>query len=95
MIGIHSPEFEFEKDRGRVERFARKFKLDHPICIDNDYVYWNALHNEYWPEFYMVDRRGMIRGKVIGEMHEDTVRATQFEWALNKLLKEEYSATTE
>ena len=77
-----------------MERFARKFKMSNPVYIDNDFAYWKALKNEYWPEFYLVDRQGMIRGKILGEMHDETERARRFEFVLKELLKEEYPAAT-
>ncbi len=86
MIGIHSPEYEFEKDRNRVMRFAQKFKVTHPVYIDNDLLYWDALKSENWPEFYLVDRQGNIRGKIVGEMHEGSRRAANFEALLLELL---------
>ena len=88
VISVHSPEFEFEKDRGRIERFARKFKMTNPIFVDNDFAYWKALYNEYWPEFYLVDRKGQIRAKVQGEIHAKTERAKSFRSVLLKLLAE-------
>ncbi len=92
MIGVHSPEFEIEKDRGRVERFAAKFKITHPIFIDNDFAYWNALGNKFWPEFYLADRQGVIRGRLRGEMHEDSEQARRFDIFLRKLLAEDPAA---
>lgn len=86
MIGIHSPEYEFEKDRNRVMRFAQKFKVTHPVYVDNDLLYWDALESENWPEFYLVDRQGNIRGKIVGEMHEGSRRAANFEALLLELL---------
>ena len=77
-----------------MERFARKFKMSNPVYIDNDFAYWNSLKNVYWPEFYLVDRQGMIRGKILGEMHDENERARRFEWVLQELLKEEYPAAT-
>ncbi len=88
MIGIHSPEYEFEKDRNRVMRFAQKFKVTHPVYVDNDLLYWDALKSENWPEFYLVDRQGTIRGKIVGEMHEGSRRAAKFEALLQELLDE-------
>lgn len=88
VIGIHSPEFEFEKDRRRVARFVEQFELEHPIYLDHDRSYWNGLETDYWPEFYLVDREGNIRGKIAGEMRRGTNRARQFEAVLRKLLVE-------
>ncbi|MCZ6553052.1 MAG: hypothetical protein O7A67_04545 [SAR324 cluster bacterium] len=91
VVGIHSPEYDFEKDRARVMRFAKKFKIVHPIYVDNDLAYWKSLENANWPVFYLVDRSGMIRGKIAGEMHEGTRRAEWFETLLVHLLQEKPS----
>jgi hypothetical protein len=55
VVGIHSPEF--ERDPERVWAKIEKFRLDHPIMIDNELTYWRALHKRYWPAFYPVDKR--------------------------------------
>ena len=72
MIAVHSPEYDFEKDRVRVERYARKFEQTHPIYLDNDLAFFKAIGAVYWPEFYLVDRRGLVRAKLSGLMEEGT-----------------------
>ena len=62
VIGIHSPEFDFEKKRSRVEGAVKKYHLDHPIMMDNDHTYWKALGNRYWPTFYLVDKGLRYKG---------------------------------
>ena len=49
VIGIHTPEFDREKDASNVAKKIKKFKLHHPVMMDNDFAYWNALGNRYWP----------------------------------------------
>lgn len=88
MVSIHTPEFDFEKDRDRVKRFVKKFELDHPVYIDNDYGYWERLGANYWPEFYLVDRKGRIRAFISGEMREDSRRAEQVHALIERLLDE-------
>jgi hypothetical protein len=88
VIGIHSPEFDFEKDRALVERFARKFEITHPIFVDNDLAYWGLLGASYWPEFYLVDRQGRIRAKISGEMHEGTAESDAAHHVIQLLLAE-------
>lgn len=88
MIGVHTPEYPFEKDLGRIKRFAAKFKVTHPILVDNDYAYWKAIGNEYWPQWYLIGRSGHIRGKAVGEMHAGSRRAKQFAALLDGLLDE-------
>ena len=67
MIGVHAPEFEFEKNVDNVRRAARDMKVNYPIAIDNDYAIWRALKNEYWPALYFVDAQGKIRHHHFGE----------------------------
>jgi redoxin len=86
VISIHTPEFEWEKDRATVERAARKFGLKNPIYLDTDSAYWEALGNRYWPAFYLVDQRGEIRLGSVGEMHTGDGEAARFEEAIARLL---------
>jgi len=91
VIGVHTPEFEYEKERRRVERASERYKLEHPIYMDNDYGFWKALGNRYWPAFYLVDRKGHIRATDIGELHLDTEKGNSFEAKLRELLAEKAS----
>jgi hypothetical protein len=88
VIGIHSPEFEHERDRGRVREKVDEFKLHHPIMIDNDFVYWRALRNRYWPAFYLVDKRGQIRRRYVGETRAGDPQALMIEQQIRALLAE-------
>jgi thiol-disulfide isomerase/thioredoxin len=88
VIGIHSPEFERERDRAAVAAKAREFGLAHPIMIDNDMRYWRALDNRYWPAYYLVDKHGRIRAVYVGETHADTPQARKIEAELRDLLAE-------
>ncbi len=67
VIGVHAPEFEFEKNVDNVRRAAREMKINYPIAIDNDYAIWRALKNQYWPALYFVDGQGKIRHHHFGE----------------------------
>ncbi|MDZ7829129.1 MAG: redoxin family protein [Halofilum sp. (in: g-proteobacteria)] len=88
VIGVHAPEFEHEKDHDRVAAKMEEFGLDHPVMIDNDFSYWRALGNRYWPTFYIVDRETRIRGVFIGETHEGDRRARAIEALVGRLLEE-------
>jgi thiol-disulfide isomerase/thioredoxin len=83
VIGVHSPEFEFEKDIDNVRRAAKDMKVDYPIAIDNDFAIWRALKNEYWPALYFVDVQGRIRHHQFGEGDYD-----QSERVIQQLLSE-------
>jgi len=67
VIGVHAPEFEFEKNVDNVRRAAKDMKVNYPIAIDNNYAIWRALKNEYWPALYFVDAQGRIRHHHFGE----------------------------
>jgi thiol-disulfide isomerase/thioredoxin len=67
VIGVHSPEFAFEKNVDNVRRAAKDMKVDYPIAIDSDFAIWRALNNEYWPALYIVDAQGRIRHHQFGE----------------------------
>lgn len=67
VIGVHSPEFAFEKDIDNVRRAARAMRVDYPIAVDSDHAIWRALKNQYWPALYLVDAQGRIRYHQFGE----------------------------
>ncbi|MGA3302227.1 MAG: cytochrome c biogenesis protein DipZ [Methylovirgula sp.] len=67
VIGVHAPEFAFEKDLDNVRRAMRELGIDYPVAIDNNYAIWNAFHNEYWPAHYFIDANGQIRHHHFGE----------------------------
>lgn len=88
VIGVHTPEFEYEKKRASIEAKMKEFKLKHPVVIDNDFSYWRALENKYWPTFYLVDKQGIVRDVFIGETHVGTSKAKHIEQAIERLLAE-------
>lgn len=88
IIGIHSPEFDRERDVKNVQAAIDKNKLSYPHYIDNDFTYWRALKNQYWPAFYLIDKKGQIRTVEVGEMHSGTARAKKFEEQMQKLFTE-------
>jgi thiol-disulfide isomerase/thioredoxin len=66
-IGVHTPEFDFERNVENVARAARANDIDYPIAIDNDSVLWRAFSNQYWPALYVIDARGRMRHHRFGE----------------------------
>lgn len=88
MIGVHSPEFDHERDPTRVAAKIAEFGLDHPVMLDNDHRYWRALQNRYWPAYYLVDKAGRIRGVYVGETHAGDARAARIEEQIRALLAE-------
>jgi thiol-disulfide isomerase/thioredoxin len=83
VIGVHSPEFAFEKDIDNVRRAAKEMRVDYPIAVDSDHAIWRALKNEYWPALYVVDAQGRIRHHQFGEGGYD-----QSENTIQQLLSE-------
>ncbi len=67
VIGVHSPEFAYEKSIQNIQSSIRKNKLTYPIVTDNDFTTWNAYGNQYWPAIYLVDTQGRIRYTHFGE----------------------------
>lgn len=83
IIGVHSPEFEFEKSEKNLAQAIEDFKLAYPIVQDNDFATWNAYSNRYWPAKYIIDKKGNIRYQHFGEGAYD-----ETEKVIQELLKE-------
>jgi len=79
IIGVHTPEFDFEKDLKNVKAAAKKFGLKYPIALDNDQETWNAFSNHYWPAKYLFDKNGNLVYQHFGEGRyaetEDVIRS--------------------
>jgi thiol-disulfide isomerase/thioredoxin len=79
IVGVHSPEFAFEKDAGNVARAIRANGLRYPVVQDNDLATWDAWGNQYWPAKYLIDAQGQVRDTHFGEGEydktEDAIRA--------------------
>ncbi|MGK2956376.1 MAG: cytochrome c biogenesis protein DipZ [Solirubrobacterales bacterium] len=67
IVGVHTPEFPFEKDAGNVEAAVNDARLEYPIAQDNDFVTWDAYANQYWPAEYFIDAEGNVRYAHFGE----------------------------
>jgi thiol-disulfide isomerase/thioredoxin len=67
VIGVHSPEFSFEKDPANVENAVRVLGITYPVAIDSNHLIWRAFQNEYWPADYLIDGTGNIRYHQFGE----------------------------
>ncbi|MQB45016.1 cytochrome c biogenesis protein DipZ [Rhizobium sp. ICMP 5592] len=67
VIGVHAPEFAFERKVDNVKKAVDDFKIDYPVAIDNDYKIWRAFENSYWPAHYLIDAKGQIRYHHFGE----------------------------
>jgi len=67
VIGVHTPEFEFERNPDNVRRAAKDMRVDYPIAVDSNYRIWRAFGNHYWPALYFIDAQGQIRHHHFGE----------------------------
>ena len=83
VVGVHTPEFPFEKNLDNVRPAVQQMKLDYPIVIDNDYSIWRAFNNQFWPALYFIDARGRLRQHHFGEGEYE-----RSEMAIQRLLAE-------
>jgi thiol-disulfide isomerase/thioredoxin len=88
VIGVHTPEFDRERVRDSVEKKIAEYGLKHPVMMDNDFSYWNAMNNRYWPAFYLIDRQGRVRAHYAGETHRGDAQARRIEADIGALLSE-------
>jgi thiol-disulfide isomerase/thioredoxin len=87
LIGVHSPEFEREKDPARVKaRLAQYGLAGTPTMLDADFSYWHALGNQYWPAFYLIGRDGSVAARLVGEQHAGSRTALVFEQQIRAAL---------
>lgn len=82
-VGVHSPEFQFEKNFTNVNDAVQRFGIKYPVILDSDRGTWNAYQNNYWPRYYLIDTQGYIRYDHIGEGDYD-----QIEKSIQSLLAE-------
>jgi thiol-disulfide isomerase/thioredoxin len=67
VIGVHAPEFQFEKDDNNVRSAVTGMKIPYPVAVDNEHVIWRAFNNQYWPALYVIDSQGRLRHHHFGE----------------------------
>jgi len=83
VIGVHTPEFDFEKNLDNIRPALKMFRIEYPVAVDSDYAIWNAFNNRYWPAVYIVDAQGKLRFHHFGEGQYE-----QTEAAIQQLLRE-------
>ena len=88
LIGVHTPEFDHERKLENVRAKVAEFELSHPVMIDNDFSYWRAMGNRYWPAFYLIDKQGVVRKVFVGETHIGDSQARRIQHAVSELLTE-------
>ncbi len=88
VVSVHSPEFAQERDAANVRAAVQRLGIEYAVMLDNDFSYWKAFENRYWPAFYLIDRRGRIQASEFGELHAGTARGDGVEKAIQRLLAE-------
>ncbi len=88
VIGIHTPEFSHERSRAAVIEKVKALAIRHPVLLDNDYTYWNAMGNRYWPAFYLIDKQGRVRQAWAGEVRNGSPRGRRMQQAIEALIAE-------
>jgi len=83
VIGVHTPEFAFEKDTGNVQKALKRLGITYPVAQDNDFAVWRAFQNQYWPALYFIDAQGRVRHHQFGEGDE-----SRSEQVIRALLRE-------
>jgi len=94
IIGVHTPEFQFEHDQSNVRRAVSKYGLKYPIALDNGYQTWVAFQNHFWPHKYLIDQDGVIRYEQIGEGGYQETEAMIQRLLIERGEKAEEKATT-
>jgi thiol-disulfide isomerase/thioredoxin len=78
VIGVHAPEFEFERQLANARWGAENFGVDYPVAVDNDFAIWRAFDNRYWPALYIIDAQSRVRHRHFGEGdYEESERIIQ------------------
>ena len=88
VLGIHSPEFDWERDEESLTAALEEHGVGFPSYVDQGLDYFFALDATAWPSFYVVDRDARIRGRWIGEVHDGTMRARELEALIARLVAE-------
>jgi cytochrome c biogenesis protein CcdA/thiol-disulfide isomerase/thioredoxin len=83
VIGVHAPEFAFERNVANIKNATASFKIGYPVAVDNEYKIWRSFENEYWPAHYFIDGNGKVRHHHFGEGDYD-----ESEEILQKMLKD-------
>ena len=83
VIGVHAPEFEFEKNIDNIRWAVNDMKIDYPVAVDNNHAIWRAFRNQAWPALYFIDAQGRLRHQIFGEGSYE-----QSEMVIQSLLRE-------
>lgn len=88
VIGVHTPEFAHERPAEAVRHKLAELGVRHPVMLDNNYTYWNAMGNRYWPAYYLIDKRGQVRAAYAGEVRHGSAHGAEMRRHIEALLRE-------
>jgi Redoxin len=86
VIGVHSPEFDAERDIGNVTKAVTRLGISYPVAIDNGFGIWRSFDNRYWPALYLIDAGGTIVARHVGELHRETSSWDELTSAIDRAL---------
>lgn len=86
ILGVHTPEFPHEQETQAVVTKTHEYGMKFPVMIDNEYIFWRDMQNNWWPAFYLYDGYGQLQGSYVGETHLDTPKAAEIEGRIDNLL---------
>lgn len=86
VVGVHTPELSNERVPDNIRRATTRLDIRYPVMIDDDYSYWRAMRNQYWPAFYLIDRVGRVGLTRFGETHPGDANASALESAIESEL---------
>ena len=87
VVGIHSPEFEHERDSAAVQKAIARLQIPYLVALDTDFALWKGFKNRYWPATYLVGRNGTILWQHVGELHTGTAAWNEATGAIEGALK--------
>src|SRR5260370_41387772 len=73
IIGIHSPQFEFEKNPAYVEMAIKRYQVNFPVVLDNNFINWDAFNNYAWPSFYLINKDGSVVLTAVGDENYEEI----------------------
>ncbi|CAN5665607.1 hypothetical protein BH11ARM2_BH11ARM2_00280 [soil metagenome] len=85
LVAVHTPELDLERKPEAVADHVKRFGIEYPVLLDRDNENWNRWHQEYWPTLYLLDGKGRLRSKWVGELHQSEAEVAK---AIDRLLAE-------
>jgi len=86
VVGVHSPEFDHERDPAAVQKAIARLEIPYLVALDSDFALWKGFNNRYWPATYLLGRDGSILWQHVGELHARTAAWTEATTAIEDAL---------